>query len=68
MEDLMAKMKELNDLVTSMQSKHADLENRLSEEYIENGKLIILGGTKAKQKKGESVFRSIKKQFNESLK
>ncbi len=35
---------------------------------IKNGKLIILGGTKAKQKKDESVFRSIKKQFIESLK
>lgn len=35
---------------------------------IEDGKLIILGGTKAKQKKDESSFRNLKKQYLESLK
>ena len=33
LEDFMAEMKELKDQMSSMQSKHADLENRLSEEY-----------------------------------
>ena len=33
LEDFMAQMKELKDQMSSMQSKHADLENRLSEEH-----------------------------------
>ena len=33
LEDFMAQMKDLKDQVSSMQSKHADLENRLSEEH-----------------------------------
>ena len=32
-EDFMAQMKDLKSQVSSMESKHADLENRLSEEY-----------------------------------
>ncbi len=35
---------------------------------IKGGKLIILGGTKAKQKKDESSFRRLKEQYLESLK
>ena len=33
LEDFMAQMKELKDQMSSMQSKHVDLENRLSEEH-----------------------------------
>ena len=33
LEDFMAQMKDLKDQVSSMESKHADLENRLSEEH-----------------------------------
>ena len=33
LEDFMAEMKELKDQMSSMQSKHADLENRFSEEH-----------------------------------
>ena len=33
LEDFMAQMKDLKSQVSSMESKHADLENRLSEEY-----------------------------------
>ena len=33
LEDFMAQMKELKSQMSSMQSKHADLENRLSEEH-----------------------------------
>ena len=33
LEDFMAEMKELKDQMSSMQSKHVDLENRLSEEH-----------------------------------
>ena len=33
LEDFMAQMKELKDQMSSMQSKHADLENRFSEEH-----------------------------------
>ena len=33
LEDFMAGMKELKDQMASMQSKHADLENWLSEEH-----------------------------------
>ena len=33
LEDLMAEMKELKAQMSSMQSKHADLENRFSEEH-----------------------------------
>ena len=33
LEDFMAQMKDLKSQVSSMESKHADLENRLSEEH-----------------------------------
>ena len=33
LEGFMAEMKELKDQMSSMQSKHADLENRFSEEH-----------------------------------
>ena len=33
LEDFMAQMKELKGQMSSMQSKHVDLENRLSEEH-----------------------------------
>ena len=33
LEDFMAQMKDLKDQVSSMESKHVDLENRLSEEH-----------------------------------
>ena len=33
LEDFMAEMKELKDKMSSMESRHADLENRFSEEH-----------------------------------
>lgn len=35
---------------------------------IDEGKLIILGGTKAKQKEDTNIFRKIKKEYIESTK